>query len=145
VTPGVTAGRIRATSPASAPTTSTPAARGRRTPGTRPDIEEVLAGERSRTEAQIDALTRGFDDIVEASELVATDDEHDPEGATIAFERAQVAALLRDARTLLADLDRALARLADGTYGTCVACGEPIAPARLEARPATPTCVTCAV
>ena len=120
-------------------------ARGRRTPATRRSAEDVLAAERSRTLAHIDALTRGFDDIVEASEGVATDDEHDPEGATIAFERAQVAALLRDARTLLADLDRASARVGAGTDGSCEVCGGPIAPARLAARPATPTCVGCAV
>jgi RNA polymerase-binding transcription factor DksA len=75
---------------------------------------------------------------------VADDDEHDPEGQTIAFERQQVAALLRDARAHLRDLDRAVAHVGAGTYGSCVTCGGPIHPARLAARPATETCVTCA-
>jgi RNA polymerase-binding transcription factor DksA len=104
-----------------------------------------LEAERSRLVAQLAALRRTHGEIVEASELVATDDEHDPEGATIAFERAQVAALVRDGGVVLTEIDDALARLAVGTYGTCVRCGRPIAPARLEARPATPTCVDCAV
>ena len=65
-----------------------------------PGAADLLA-ERARTTAQIEALSRDFDSFVEAAELVATDDEHDPEGHTIAFERQQVAALLRDARSHL--------------------------------------------
>ena len=94
--------------------------------------------------ARVDALARDFDSVVESSESVADDDEHDPEGQTIAFERPQIAALLRDARAHLRDLDRAVARVDAGGYGTCGACGGPIAPERLAARPATETCVTCA-
>jgi len=39
---------------------------------------------------------------------------------------------------------RALDRIADGTYGTCVGCGEAIAPGRLEARPEAALCIACA-
>ena len=50
-------------------------------------------------------------------------------------------------RTLLVErvhrLRDALARLRDGDYGTCVECGEPIAPARLRAMPEVQTCVRC--
>lgn len=41
-------------------------------------------------------------------------------------------------------IDAALGRIEDGSYGLCVKCGEPIAPARLEALPDTPHCVNCA-
>ena len=44
----------------------------------------------------------------------------------------------------IASVKRALARIADGTYGECVRCGEPIAPARLEARPEAALCIDCA-
>jgi DnaK suppressor protein len=109
-----------------------------------PDVAGILVAERARTVAQIEALTRTFDDVVRTSELdITADDEHDPDGATIAFERAQVVALLRQARADLAELDLAVARLADGTYGTCTGCGRAIPPERLEARPAARTCVTC--
>ncbi len=40
--------------------------------------------------------------------------------------------------------ERALAKLAEGSYGRCDACGEPIAPARLKARPDSALCVACA-
>jgi RNA polymerase-binding transcription factor DksA len=107
-------------------------------------IRAALAAERDATVTQIAALSRDFDGIVDSSALVATDDEHDPEGATIAFERAQLAALMEQARTRLADLEQALARLEEGSYGTCERCGQPIAPARLAARPAARTCIACA-
>ncbi|WP_238694222.1 TraR/DksA family transcriptional regulator [Nocardioides daphniae] len=71
------------------------------------------------------------------------DDEHDPEGATIAFERSQVAALATQARRQLEEVDEALARVDAGTYGVCERCGGPIPAARLEARPLARTCVTC--
>jgi DnaK suppressor protein len=114
------------------------------TPADTAAIRDALTAEREATLAQMADLSRDFDGIVDSSALVATDDEHDPEGATIAFERAQLAALLDQARTRLADLGQALARLEEGSYGTCERCGGPIAPARLAARPAARTCITCA-
>ena len=72
------------------------------------------------------------------------DDEHDPEGATVAFERQHIAALLGQARSTLAAVDAAMRKLDAGRYGQCDACGEPIGAARLAARPAALTCVRCA-
>ncbi|UJP40193.1 TraR/DksA family transcriptional regulator [Cellulomonas palmilytica] len=80
-------------------------------------------------------------DLVEASWGANIDDEHDPEGQTIAFERAQVDALASDVRQRLADVDAALDRLAAGTYGVCAVGGEPIDRERLLARPTATTCV----
>jgi DnaK suppressor protein len=90
------------------------------------------------------SLAGSFDDIVEAASDVATDDEHDPEGHTIAWERQQLAALLDETRMTLVDIEEAQQRLADGVYGTCTICGREIAAERLDALPATPSCVTCA-
>jgi RNA polymerase-binding transcription factor DksA len=100
---------------------------------------------RQDTAEQIGSLERDFESFVTAAELVATDDEHDPEGHTIAFERQQVAALLRDARSRLAQLEHALARLEDGTYGRCEVCGEPVSEERLAALPAAARCIGCAL
>ena len=107
-------------------------------------VRDVLLAERARVTAQLETLTRDFDRVVEASLMVGNDDEHDPEGTTVAFERAQVAALLSDAQRELSDIDRALERLQDGTYGVCAHCGKPIAPERLAARPSAATCIDCA-
>lgn len=107
------------------------------------ETQVVLALERKSTLTRLAALTGDFDRIVDASRDSNADDEHDPEGATIAFERSQVDALIHQARTQLVEVDAALARIASGTYGTCERCGAPIAEARLEARPTARTCVTC--
>lgn len=106
--------------------------------------EDLLAAARDDAAARAAALARDLADIVASARDTSTDDEHDPEGATIAFERAQVSALLDQARDDLADLDDALARLRDGRYGTCERCGGEIAAERLDARPAARTCIRCA-
>jgi DnaK suppressor protein len=105
---------------------------------------ELLTGERAEALAQVAALEREFAGIAEAAGSAWTDDEHDPEGATIAFEREHTAALLAQLREHLAQIDAALGRLADGSYGTCVNCGRPIGTARLSARPVATTCIECA-
>jgi DnaK suppressor protein len=106
--------------------------------------EARLREERERAIWLIAKLTGDFDAVVEASREVATDDEHDPEGATIAYERAQLDAILTKNRTHLAELDLALIRLGDESYGTCQECERPIPPERLEAQPAATSCVVCA-
>ena len=99
---------------------------------------------RAAAEQRAASLTSSFDGIVEAASDVATDDEHDPEGHTIAAERQQIAALLHEASVALAEVEAARQRLADGRYGVCTTCGDAIAAERLDALPATATCVRCA-
>lgn len=89
-------------------------------------------------------LAAQLEELAEAAVGANADDEHDPEGATLAFEREQVAALLRQAETELAELAAARVRLERGTYGVCSVCHRHIAPERLEARPTARTCVECA-
>ncbi len=108
------------------------------------DIRELLTAERARAAERVSALSRDLEAIVEASRLVSTDDEHDPEGSTIAFERSQTGTFLEDARRRLLELDSALERLETGEYGVCVNCGRPIAVERLLARPTATTCIECA-
>jgi DnaK suppressor protein len=106
--------------------------------------EDRLAEELAGTEQLLTGLHRDLAGLIAASADANADDEHDPEGATIAFERAQLAALLDQARDHLAELDDALDRLREGSYGRCERCGRPIAAERLAARPAARTCITCA-
>jgi RNA polymerase-binding protein DksA len=108
------------------------------------DATAALDDLERRTTERLAALTGDYAGIVEASRDSNADDEHDPEGSTIAFERSQVGALVDQARTHLAEVDAALARVEDGTYGVCESCGAQIAPERLEARPVARRCITCA-
>ena len=107
------------------------------------DIRAALAAAQERALARLASLEREFGGIVAAARDAGTDDEHDPEGATLAFERQHVAALADAARQDLAEIEAALARLADGSYGICPVCGARISAERLAARPAARTCVGC--
>lgn len=89
-------------------------------------------------------MTHDLAAVAAASSGSNLDDEHDPEGSTVAFEREQLAALRGQAQQHLVDIDDALVRLAEGRYGRCERCGAPIAAARLEALPATRLCLICA-
>lgn len=109
----------------------------------RPVAKRLLAA-REVALAQLAALGRDHEAMVTASESSNADDEHDPEGATIGFERAQLAATIEMTRTRVADLDRALAQLDEGGYGRCEVCGANIGSDRLAARPSARTCITCA-
>jgi DnaK suppressor protein len=103
-----------------------------------------LEAERAETCARLANLTDEYGAMVAASRDSNADDEHDPEGATIAFERSQIGALIRQARRHVAEIDAAMKRLDTGTYGTCEGCGAPIGEGRLEARPVARTCIKCA-
>lgn len=111
------------------------------------DLAEVrarLESELAETTARLGALRDDYDGVVAASLDSNADDEHDPEGATIAYERSQLGALVEQAERHVADVRAALARVAEGRYGTCERCGRPIPTERLEARPTARTCVGCA-
>ena len=103
-----------------------------------------LEAERAQALARLTGLAHDFDEVVSASRDTNADDEHDPEGATIAFERSQVAALARQAEHDLAEIEAALGRIEQSTYGVCEACARPIGEGRLDARPAARWCIGCA-
>jgi DnaK suppressor protein len=65
------------------------------------------------------------------------------DGTTEAVERINTTAAARSVAASLADVDRALAKLAEGTYGSCDTCGRSIPPERLEAVPWASRCVEC--
>jgi RNA polymerase-binding transcription factor DksA len=108
------------------------------------EVEQVLAAERVAVADRIGTLRRELDELMQASIGDNADDEHDPEGTTIAFERAQLTALLAAAERRQAEIDRTVANLAAGRYGRCETCGRPIGEERLAARPSTTTCIDCA-
>ncbi|MEJ8282097.1 TraR/DksA family transcriptional regulator [Pseudonocardia spirodelae] len=103
-----------------------------------------LAAARAAVENRLASLRHELDSLAEEQALTSHDDEHDPEGVTIAVQRAQLQGLLAAAERERADLGRAAERMAAGGYGRCTVCGGPIAAERLVALPAAATCITCA-
>jgi DnaK suppressor protein len=104
----------------------------------------AIDDERRRTARHVESLQRSFTDIVEAADSTSTDDEHDPEGATIAYERSQVTALLHKSTEKLAALDEALRHIDAGGAMRCEVCGTAIVLERLLTLPHVRTCVNCA-
>jgi len=105
-----------------------------------------LAADRDQTRDGLAELEREFAAIVTSANegSAGGDDEHDPEGATVAFERQHIAALAAQAREHLAAIDAALAKIDSGIYEICDICGGEIGAERLIVRPASLICVRCA-
>jgi DnaK suppressor protein len=104
----------------------------------------LLAAERAATTDRAASLARQIRQMAEEQALTTHDDEHDPEGVTIGYQRAQLQGLLAGAQADLAAIDRATERLRAGRYGLCTRCGSRIAEQRLAALPAALTCIACA-
>jgi RNA polymerase-binding protein DksA len=107
-------------------------------------VARSLTADRDETVLRIASMTADLQAMATASADSNIDDEHDPEGSTVAFERAQLLAALDRTRSHLAEVDAALHRLATLEYGICERCGNPIAMQRLAALPATRVCIACA-
>ena len=73
-----------------------------------------------------------------------TYDENFADSGQVAAEQGENRALVNQLEETLADVERALQKLDEGTYGVCESCGKPIAEARLEAMPASKLCIDCA-
>src|SRR5439155_8210972 len=87
----------------------------------------------------VDHLTEESEDE-NLSELSAID-QHQADVGTETFEREKDLSILEQIEAELADVEHALKRLDDGTYGTCEVDGKPIPEERLEAMPATRFCL----
>jgi DnaK suppressor protein len=105
----------------------------------RTELAATLAAKRAELEAELAGLSREEGDRGDISFGKRVGD-----GTSVAVERlAQVAAHDR-LQEMLADVRRAEAKLADGSYGTCDACQGPIAVERLDALPWATRCIACA-
>ena len=108
------------------------------------DARDRLTEERER----LQHIRTGFDaeHLHDQSEDESTSElshlaQHSADVATETFEREKDFSILEQVEAELADVDRALRRLDDGSYGTCEACGQSIGDDRLEAMPAARFCV----
>ncbi|CAN5132361.1 TraR/DksA C4-type zinc finger protein [soil metagenome] len=103
-------------------------------------------------------LQRERDDLAEQGRRTATeladvraarsdgsaDDEHDPEGSTLSSDWSRLYGFSRAITERVEAIERAIARIDEGTYGVCIRCGRQIETGRLEARPAAELCIECA-
>ncbi|HVX21742.1 MAG TPA: TraR/DksA C4-type zinc finger protein [Acidimicrobiales bacterium] len=101
------------------------------------DYLDLLQTERADLRRQLAEL--GFGDAGGLSY-----DSNFADSSQVTAERGEAEALAAPLNDALAEVEAAIARLADGTYGLCRRCGQPIAPDRLEAMPATQYCIACA-
>jgi DnaK suppressor protein len=103
-------------------------------------IKQRLADEREHLMHQLAELGAAEDGTLR-------NDVDFPEGfadaAAATSERTELLGLVESLKRSLEEVDLALARIADGTYGTCVKCGKQISEERLEYRPASTHCVDC--
>jgi RNA polymerase-binding transcription factor len=114
------------------------------TPAQLARFEARLRAERADAEERLAEFDDAMVQVRTARTDATADDEHDPEGPTMTQEWSQRTAVLADVKSELAEVDRALARIADGTYGICARCGKRITVARLDARPTATLCIDCA-
>jgi DnaK suppressor protein len=107
-------------------------------------FREALLDERKRVEHALATLRDQHPGTLdEEVEETAASDNHLAETATATLGREIDYTLGENSGQVLADIDSALKRIDDGTYGTCVSCGEEIAVPRLEAYPAASLCIDC--
>ncbi len=104
----------------------------------------LLQGEREASLRQAESLRAEAEQLAEEMEPGDTQfDEESGEGGTLNVERERDLALSAQARAAVEEIDRALAKIDAGTYGTCEQCGQAIPKARLKALPYATLCVSC--
>ena len=108
------------------------------------ELEQV----RSSLEEQAAGLRGEIETAEAASESLKRDQSSEGSGdeadaGSMTFEREHEMSLANNSRDLLVQVQRALGRLADGTYGRCEECGSQIPKARLQAFPRATLCVAC--
>lgn len=105
------------------------------------DIDRELREDASRLAGELVAAEAGLADLIRDSGDGAGDDQADAGSKT--FEREHEMSLANNARDMLQQVEHALGRLANGTYGACETCATPIGKGRLQAFPRATLCLPC--
>ncbi|MDP1807679.1 MAG: TraR/DksA C4-type zinc finger protein [Acidimicrobiales bacterium] len=101
------------------------------------DLRASLEQERSDLRARLAEMG-----LLSGGEL--SFDQNFADSSQVTAERGEVEALAGNLRESLSDVEDAIVKLDNGTFGVCEGCGQPIAPDRLEAKPAAKLCMDCA-
>src|SRR3979409_1510244 len=100
------------------------------------NLHAVLEEERESLRRQLVELGVGSQGL--------TYDSNFADSSQVTAERGEAEALSKSLLDTLGEVEHALTKFSDSSYGRCESCGQSIAPARLEAKPAARTCITCA-
>jgi RNA polymerase-binding protein DksA len=107
-------------------------------------FRKALTQERQRIQAALDNLhEENPGSITDETGEEAVYDNHLADTATVTYDRELDYTLEENAEHRLADIDAALQRIDDGSFGKCTNCGREIAPERLEVRPWATLCIDC--
>lgn len=101
------------------------------------DLRAALDEERAQLRHQLADLGFGDDGGLAY-------DQNFADSSQVTAERGEVEALANSLKETLTEVEHALSKFDEGTYGMCENCGQPIAPARLEAKPGARFCINCA-
>jgi len=104
-------------------------------------VREELGEEKKRLLEEIASAEEGLADLIRDSGDGAGDDQADAGSKT--FEREHEMSLANNARDMLEQVEHALTRIGDGSYGVCESCGKPIGKLRLQAFPRATLCRSC--
>src|SRR5688500_3547438 len=102
---------------------------------------ERLEQERERIRALIANMAEDNEGEQNGTDELATVDQHPADAGSETFEREKDMAILNNLEEQVSEIEKALARVDEGTYGTCEACGKPIGDERLEVVPTARYCV----
>lgn len=102
---------------------------------------ERLEQERERIRALIANMAEDNEGDQNGTDELATVDQHPADAGSETFEREKDMAILNNLEEQVSEIEKALARVDEGTYGTCEACGKPIGDERLEVVPTARYCV----
>jgi RNA polymerase-binding transcription factor DksA len=102
-----------------------------------PDLSTV----RAQLETERDELHRRLSELTADGTAAPDFDEGFADSAQVTAEQVENRTLAATLQAELSDVETAIGRIESGSYGTCTVCGAAIAPARLEAMPATPYCI----
>jgi RNA polymerase-binding transcription factor DksA len=108
------------------------------------EMAELLRVRRAADLAESERVAESLGLVLSARSDATADDEHDPEGPTLAYEWTRLQSVRSETADDIRAVDAALDRVANGSYGVCVRCGRPIGADRLRARPTAELCIACA-
>ncbi|QDO88327.1 TraR/DksA family transcriptional regulator [Ornithinimicrobium ciconiae] len=111
------------------------------TPAEIAEVQAELEQDRDRLQAEVDEAEADLAELMRDSGEGSGDDQADAGAAT--WEREHELSLTNNAKELLEQIEHALERIGEGTYGTCESCGNPIGKMRLQAFPRATLCLSC--